>query len=583
VVKRIDDWRVLTWLDVLMVWHSLMLNPRCFLEDCYRYGRMDFYATPFPWAAIDSGIDSVTFEFKATDQAVANFTQITALEWDNLIESELISMSCTFCNRVFICPWTSGSQWDTTKNEIIPGTGFADGQFLIKCPHCDKSISHDVLRERKFREDVRLLMEKDRPMAGTVLSQKGQPGAPRLIRGFNPIRPACAYPNSIINDRIGYELLNSDSGGMDALRKIVEQGVAQMRNINFPDFVKHRKDLELYRHTVRSMFSHYWENSSPFALDLVGAVLRQGVFVEKMHAIDWLHSPALKFTMERLLVKYERFFDIMCNKHMAVPTLDVDLAWHTHQLDAQSYYNYSNSHARHQLIDHNDKIAEADLNHAFKKTSKTYQDLYSEPYSECTCWYCEAVRESHAGGKISSLFKSSKNNAVEKKLHATASSSDAGTGPHISAHNAVRTPNSEALRDAAAYELARDYEKACARARKRGRKEPDRRDFLAYHYGYPVAYPVYYPYAASYGIGGGGGIYYADPCYVNTSAGGYGNCVAGTCGGMVAAGDGGGTFGTCGSAGCAAGGCGSASGGGGCSGGGGGCGGGGGGCGGGGS
>ena len=59
------------------------------------------------------------------------------------------------------------------------------------------------------------------------------------------------------------------------------------------------------------MLSRYWENSSPFALDLVGAVLRQGVFVQKMHDIDWLHSPALKFTMGRLLTKFERFFDIL--------------------------------------------------------------------------------------------------------------------------------------------------------------------------------------------------------------------------------------------------------------------------------
>jgi hypothetical protein len=25
-------------LDVLMVWHSYMLNPRCFFEDCFRFG-----------------------------------------------------------------------------------------------------------------------------------------------------------------------------------------------------------------------------------------------------------------------------------------------------------------------------------------------------------------------------------------------------------------------------------------------------------------------------------------------------------------------------------------------------------------
>lgn len=30
-------------LDILMVWHSYMLNPRCFFEDCYRFGKSASY------------------------------------------------------------------------------------------------------------------------------------------------------------------------------------------------------------------------------------------------------------------------------------------------------------------------------------------------------------------------------------------------------------------------------------------------------------------------------------------------------------------------------------------------------------
>ena len=67
-----------------------------------------------------------------------------------------------------------------------------------------------------------------------------------------------------------------------------------------------------------------------FALDLVGAVIRQGSFIEKMHALDWLHSPTLRSTMTRLLAKYSRYFEILRKypKNVAVPTLDVDLAWY---------------------------------------------------------------------------------------------------------------------------------------------------------------------------------------------------------------------------------------------------------------
>ncbi|KAK3060723.1 hypothetical protein LTS18_007901, partial [Coniosporium uncinatum] len=42
------------------------------------------------------------------------------------------------------------------------------------------------------------------------------------------------------------------------------------------------------RTAFRRMMSRYWYNSSPFALDLSSAVIRQGSFIEKMHNIDWL-------------------------------------------------------------------------------------------------------------------------------------------------------------------------------------------------------------------------------------------------------------------------------------------------------
>ncbi len=104
---------------------------------------------------------------------------------------------------------------------------------------------------------------------------------------------------------------------MDHIRKMIEQGIQ-----NLP--LRPGEKI-----AVRNMMSRYWDNSSIFALDLVGAVIRQGTFVEKMHAIDWLHSPAAQSTMKRLLTKYERYFTIL-KLHpgkTAVPTLDVDLAW----------------------------------------------------------------------------------------------------------------------------------------------------------------------------------------------------------------------------------------------------------------
>lgn len=82
----------------------------------------------------------------------------------------------------------------------------------------------------------------------------------------------------------------------------------------------------------------YWDNASIFGLELGGAVIRQGVFVEKMVGLDWLHSPSASATMARLMQKYIRFLALMAAypQNILVPTLDVDLGWHT----AREYHTF---------------------------------------------------------------------------------------------------------------------------------------------------------------------------------------------------------------------------------------------------
>ena len=104
-----------------------------------------------------------------------------------------------------------------------------------------------------------------------------------------------------------------------------------------------------------------------------------------MHNIGWLRAPAAPYTMSRLIVKYERFFGLFSSHpgKTIVPTLDVDLAWHTHQLSPPCYYQYSLKMTNSKIfIDHDDKIEESKLSMAFEWTSKIYQKEYGIPYSE---------------------------------------------------------------------------------------------------------------------------------------------------------------------------------------------------------
>lgn len=301
------------------------------------------------------------------------------------------------------------------------------------------------------------------------------------------------------------------------------------------------------RIALRRMMACYWDNASPFSLDLVSAVIRQGSFIDKMHRIDWIHSPTAKFTMQRLLTKYERYLSIVMKAkstrkgQIAVPTLDVDLAWHTHQLSPARYYRHTVARMGI-FLDHDDKIADTVLSDGFEWTSKTYQKIYNELYSECTCWYCEAVRESHSS-KLSGLNLKKKfggkPDVIAEQLNQVHSTSDPKAEMnHISAHNAIK-PETTTVRSVREQnmriKLERNYQKAVTKAQKQGREPPPRDDYY-YAYGYPMYMPLYMPYEPDPCVSGSGGLYSANPACASFVEGANGNCVAGSCGGGAASG-----------------------------------------------
>lgn len=145
------------------------------------------------------------------------------------------------------------------------------------------------------------------------------------------------FPNQIIKAGLSTDLLDCTEvrqrkrTTVNGIRAVFETALANRTLLRMATS-KTGRLVKAEKIAVRRMMSRYWDNSSAFALDLVGAVIRQGSFIEKMHSIDWLHSPTVGATMTRLIGKYGRYFEILA-KHptqVAVPTLDVDLAWYLH-------------------------------------------------------------------------------------------------------------------------------------------------------------------------------------------------------------------------------------------------------------
>lgn len=278
------------------------------------------------------------------------------------------------------------------------GKGYGESKFSYVCPACSGEITHDLLQVYQFRKDTQQLLLNDFPLKGTIFH--GTDGLLTKVPVTQEGNYSGTFPNRLIALGLRTEILQLIDGNaynrpsMTSVRDLIQLAMSSHKILSL---VNGKLTLgKAEKLSIRKMMSRYWNNHSIFAMELGGAVIRQGTFVDKMVKIDWLHSPTLSTTMTRLLSKYDRFMKIIGAHpyNTAVPTLDVDLAWHTHQLMPKQYFGYTVKLTR-KFIDHDDKIEENKLSTAFEWTSRTYEKMFNEVYSECTCWYCEGKFPNH--------------------------------------------------------------------------------------------------------------------------------------------------------------------------------------------
>lgn len=226
----------------------------------------------------------------------------------------------------------------------------------------------------KFRLDVEKLFHHDYPMPGTVLKINGRPG--KATQWLSLKRMPMLFPNRLLLVGLGGSVVelvapspNGNAAKVNDIKTLIEQRIKSRSLVRAARSAFVTSTLgRPEQAALRRMMSCYWDNSSPFALDLVGAVTRQSAFVQKMREIDWLRSLALRSTMQNLLIKYKRYFAAMAlsQDHVPVPTFDVDLGWQTHLLSPRTYYKYSIERSG-RLIDHDDKVSRVGLSDAFER------------------------------------------------------------------------------------------------------------------------------------------------------------------------------------------------------------------------
>ncbi|KAK1749752.1 hypothetical protein QBC47DRAFT_395263 [Echria macrotheca] len=128
-------------------------------------------------------------------------------------------------------------------------------------------------------------------------------------------------------------------------------------------------------------------------VDLAAAVHRQAAFSLKMARFGWIHSPHADSTLRKSITRYGNFFSILAVVGpTAVPALDIDLVWHTHQLSPARYVSFSVAAADGRFINHNDNVEQPTIVSSFGETERLYLRAFAEEYAVCHSWFCQAAR-----------------------------------------------------------------------------------------------------------------------------------------------------------------------------------------------
>ncbi|KAF9222788.1 hypothetical protein BS17DRAFT_755176 [Gyrodon lividus] len=421
-------------IDVVMVWHAYLLNPIWYAEDTARISALtslapytEYLATYIVWSP------DLLVTSSAHQDRIQWWEKHTKTPYDPLDAAAVLAhkdVQCPHCENWTVVPFLSAN-----------GSGYAQSHFITSCSSCGSAIKKELLGLHKFANDVvKSDSGPDAFLAGTLHTSYDTNDT--VHASLVKVRVMAAAKLSV---------LPSATLGALPVNEV-------MKTLRYdPALLRAQLSRRVQRRMTSRILAAY-SDDRPFSIDLVGAVLRQASFVHKMAELGW-SQPGFFSDEEDMVVlqhcaaRYHAFLGLMADSpgSFFVPTLDIDLAWHTHQLMAKQYHSDCKSLVG-RYVDHDDKVEEDHLATAFDITCRAWNDRYGLPYTYCGC----PLPGTTLGQKL--------RRALALHIPATNTTlqppNEAAVGTHPSDHNAV---------------FAMHNVKASLRARERRRQKAERR------------------------------------------------------------------------------------------------------------
>ncbi|KAF8079297.1 hypothetical protein FPV67DRAFT_109524 [Lyophyllum atratum] len=411
--KRIED--MLPPIDALMVWHAYMLNPSWYREDCSRIpvlGILRELGRQFS-DILGTRLQEI-LQSPPSQVRISSWVKKTSTAFDPL-EAILYTrfIRCLKCRQAL--------KASLMKED---GTGYLQRDFILRCPayDCQKiAITKDTLALYKLTSDlVETGPTSSSFIAGTLRTATAEIDAVRArsVKASVMLAPELKETVGSTNAQWRQSIMKNVNFRLEDIRKCMASKIKG-------------SDGRL----IRRIFSAYTDDRI-FSVELVGAVLRQGLFIAKMQDLHWT---ALGFfdeqqdavVLKHAIARYHSFLNLMSSSPASffVPTLDIDLVWHTHQMMGSKYDTQCMLIVR-RLVDHNDKVEETQLSSAFDITCRAWKARFGLPYTYCGC----PLPGDTIGQKLARLVF---NVAREPHLFLPPDQNNAYAASHPSDHNAV--------------------------------------------------------------------------------------------------------------------------------------------------
>lgn len=440
-------------LDVALMLHSYHLNPMVKEEETLRLrSRYSLSLFDYPLHQLAQRVHPTLPILNDVELAKANWHEaITSKRskqpWDLSLQPPPghptnaqenhggtifgLRITCPRCFATQFVPWTG-------VGEEPQQVGIGEKGWERQCSNtanCGQSISADHLQMRRFLDDYnswrktpgRRQQHQTKPvyfMAGTMLGDVNKQRPTRDYLGEELLLPIFRHEKiaqaSLQQDHKPTEIadmqeINDVAAQCDYNITVFRQWFEQrwLSNAVTPRLITDEGRAQRMARIAMLMRSYQTGNAAAYGeglCDVVDAVKRQTSFNMEMEKLGWSKHPQLldqgmlDDVLTRSLIRYNKYLDLMASTYaILTPTLDIDLCWHTHQL--QSRYYDQTFHYVGRFINHDDAIETGILKQAFDRTAALWKQRYSQPYSLCGCVY----NNPGAVKKIKSLLGSSSN------------------------------------------------------------------------------------------------------------------------------------------------------------------------------